>query len=301
MEDFLVDCGLRDMAKLSVLCYGYTLKQFSQYLEGQKVDVHSVDRKVLKGFIEHLREEKKAKPRTLDNYFSCLSSFYDYLVFEDEVNTNPIPPVRKRYLKRYKNNDDGNRRQLVSVEAMAQMINSTLDIRDKAVITLLAKTGIRRHELIELDLSDVDLVEMKIRLKPTHKRTNRTVFFDDEASFILRRWLKIREGQNTRHSPALFLNSEGDRLKRRGIHNIVGTAAMRVGLHNPDSEMMEDRFSPHCCRHWFTTHLRRAGMRREFIQELRGDSRKEAIDIYDHIDLKELKEAYLAAIPQLGI
>jgi integrase/recombinase XerD len=42
-------------------------------------------------------------------------------------------------------------------------------------------------------------------------------------------------------------------------------------------------------------------MRREFIQELRGDSRREAIDIYDHIDLKELKEAYLAAIPQLGV
>ena len=42
-------------------------------------------------------------------------------------------------------------------------------------------------------------------------------------------------------------------------------------------------------------------MRREFIQELRGDSRREAIDIYDHIDLKEPKEAYLACIPQLGI
>jgi integrase/recombinase XerD len=42
-------------------------------------------------------------------------------------------------------------------------------------------------------------------------------------------------------------------------------------------------------------------MRREFIQDLRGDSRREAMDIYDHIDLKELKEAYLACIPQLGI
>ncbi len=42
-------------------------------------------------------------------------------------------------------------------------------------------------------------------------------------------------------------------------------------------------------------------MRHEFIQELRGDSRREAIDIYEHIDQKELKEAYLAAIPQLGI
>jgi integrase/recombinase XerD len=42
-------------------------------------------------------------------------------------------------------------------------------------------------------------------------------------------------------------------------------------------------------------------MRREFIKELRGDSRNEAIDIYDHIDKKELKRAYLAAIPMLGI
>jgi len=48
---------------------------------------------------------------------------------------------------------------------------------------------------------------------------------------------------------------------------------------------------------WLTTHLRRAGMGREFTQEFRGDSRKEAIDIYDYIDLKELKEAYLASIP----
>jgi integrase/recombinase XerD len=64
---------------------------------------------------------------------------------------------------------------------------------------------------------------------------------------------------------------------------------------------MEDHFSPHCCRHWFTTHLRRAGMKREFIQELRGDRRRDAIDIYDHIDKEELREAYLAYIPQLGI
>ena len=42
-------------------------------------------------------------------------------------------------------------------------------------------------------------------------------------------------------------------------------------------------------------------MSREFIQKLRGDVRKEAIDIYDHIDKKELRENYLAHIPQLGI
>jgi integrase/recombinase XerD len=40
---------------------------------------------------------------------------------------------------------------------------------------------------------------------------------------------------------------------------------------------------------WFCTHLFRAGMRREYIKELRGDSRKEAFDLYNHIDLEELK------------
>ena len=147
----------------------------------------------------------------------------------------------------------------------------------------------------------MDLVENSIKLKPTAKRTNRTLFMDDECSFILRRWLKIRAGENRKGSTALFLNHEGDRLQRRGVSDVVYKAAERVGLHKPESKRMEEHFSPHCTRHWFTTHLRRAGMRREFIQELRGDSRREAIDIYDHIDLKELKEAYLACIPQLGI
>jgi integrase/recombinase XerD len=110
-----------------------------------------------------------------------------------------------------------------------------------------------------------------------------------------------REGMNKKHLPAPFLNAEGERLNRSGVYNLVVEAAARIGLHNPESEMLEDHFGPHCCRHWFCTHLFRAGMRREFIKELRGDSRKEAFDLYNHIDLKELKEAYLASIPQLGI
>ena len=181
------------------------------------------------------------------------------------------------------------------------MSNSTLDIRDKAVITLLAKTGIRRNELITLDTSDVDLIENRIKLKATGKRTNRVVFFDDEAALLLRRWLKIREGMNRRNETALFLSNWGYRISRTDVYEAVTKAAARVGLHDPGSERLEDHFGPHCCRHWYCTHLFRAGMRREYIKELRGDSRKEAFDLYNHIDLKELKEAYLAAIPQLGI
>jgi len=47
--------------------------------------------------------------------------------------------------------------------------------------------------------------------------------------------------------------------------------------------------------------MRRAGMDREFIKELRGDARREAIDIYDHIEHEELKKEYLKRVPQLGV
>jgi integrase/recombinase XerD len=209
--------------------------------------------------------------------------------------------IRRRYSRRYKNGSEAQTRQLISVEDASKIINSEMDIRNKALLALLFKTGARRNELITLDVSDVDLIENRIRLKPTGKRSNRILFMDDEAAFILRRWLRIRETVNKKKSPALFLSKWANRITRTDVYEAVTNAAERVGLHNPESDRMEDHFSPHNCRHWFTTHLRRAGMRREFIQELRGDSRREAIDIYDHIDLKELKEAYLACIPQLGI
>lgn len=192
-------------------------------------------------------------------------------------------------------------RKLISVEEMAALINSTMDSRDKAIITLLAKTGIRRNELVSLDVEDIDWVDQKIRLKPAHKRTNRIIFFDDETAVVLHRWLRARKARKGCDSPALFISDWGTRINRNGVYQVVTEAAKRVGLHNPSSDQMEDHFSPHCCRHWFTTHLRRAGMSREFIQELRGDVRREAIDIYDHIDKKELRESYLAHMPQLGI
>ena len=300
IEDFLKDCRIRGLSPVSITTYTYALRHFSNFLTHRGIFLSAAGKEELRNYIEVLREEAMST-KTIKNRLSILSSFYEYLVYEAEVTSNPVLPVRKRYLRSYKDNGPAHERKLISVEDMAKMINGTLDIRNKAIITILAKTGIRRNELISLDISDVNLVEFKIRLKPTAKRSNRTLFFDDETAFILRRWLKVRESMNQQMNPALFLTTEGDRLNRCGVYRLVVKAAVSVGLHNPESDEPEDHFSPHCCRHWFVTHLLRAGMSRDFVKELRGDVRHEAIDIYNHIDLKELKEAYLAAIPQLGI
>jgi len=301
IDRFEKDCTIRGMSPGTVEVYVYNVKTFHRYLDQHGLNLLDVDKDILRDYLEYQRFERGLSQKTVENQFTTLSSFYEYLAYEGLLETNPVLQVRKRYLRRYKDNDDGQTRQLISVEDMTRLINSTLDARDKAIITLFAKTGIRRKELIALDVDDIEWVEQSIRLKPTAKRTNRTVFFDDETSFILRRWMRVRESRNKGRVKALFINNRGERIQRSGVSRMVEKVALQVGLHDPNSDRMEDHFSPHCCRHWFTTHLRRAGMPREFIQELRGDARKEAIDIYDHIDRKELRESYLAHIPQLGI
>jgi len=296
---YLEDCEIRGMAPGSLPRYRSALGIFQVYMSGREIGAAS--RTDLVGFIKYLREDRQTSQKTIENYFSTLSSFYEFLIFEGIIQSNPALPIRKRYLRRYKENNDSHERQLISVEAAASMVKGAPDIRDKAMLAMLFKTGIRRGELVTLDVEDVDLVENTIRLKPAAKKSNRTVFMDDEAAYLLRRWLRVRDGVNRRKEAALFLSTWGRRISRNDVYRAVTEAAKRVGLHDPESKRLEDHFSPHACRHWFCTYLFRAGMRREYIKELRGDSRKEAFDLYNHIDLKELKEAYLACIPQLGI
>jgi integrase/recombinase XerD len=302
ITEFEEDCVTRGITPETTRRYLSSLKIFDKYLEDNGYDILNSDKDILRNFINYLRNDRKVSQRTIETYFAALASFFGYLEYERYIDKNPVYEVRKRYLRKYKDNDDGQTRKLISIDEMGKLINSTIDVRDRAIITLLAKTGIRRNELIKLDVDDIDWVEQNIRLKPTPKRTNRTVFFDDETARILHRW--IRSSQETRNkfkTNALFISNKGGRLNRNGIYLAVTRPAEKLGLHDPNSDRMENHFSPHCCRHWFTTHLRKAEMPREFIQELRGDVRKEAMDIYYHIDKKKLRESYLAHIPQLGI
>ena len=139
---------------------------------------------------------------------------------------------------------------------------------------LLLKTGIRRKELVELDLDDINFEDQSIQLKPTPKRTNRTVFFDYETLNQLKRWLRARDNWNHQGSNALFVSRKGARLRGQYLQRKIAEYARIVGLHNPNSKKLEDRFTPHAYRHFFTTVLRRAGMPREFNSRVKGRCEK---------------------------
>ncbi|MCJ7444010.1 MAG: tyrosine-type recombinase/integrase [Methanotrichaceae archaeon] len=291
IETFIKDCKTRGLSSLTQKTYSYILKDFQ---EARKIDLKAVSRDDLKDYLSDLRNQGLSR-NTIKTRFSAFATFYDYLVEEKVIDSNPVRGISRRYLYSYKRQKD--RRKIISIEEASRLVNSILDSRDRAIVMFLFKTGLRRQELSDIDISDISLETNTIRLKATPKRSNRTVYFDNEAAEALEMWLRFRDQRNNKDSKALFFGIRGHRLSGTAIQEMVKKYAMRIGLHK--NGQLEDRFTPHCCRHWFTTHLRKAGMPREFIQELRGDVGKEAIDIYDHIDLQELRESYLAYMPKL--
>ena len=299
INDFYDDCRVRKFSTAKQ--YAQIATSFCRWLESRDSEVFSVSKPLLKAYLVYLQDDRRLRHDSIKHIFSHLNTFFDYMEEEDLIEINPIPRFRKRYLSRYKNGDTPQERKLISIEEASMLVASTLETRDRAIILLLLKTGIRRSELCSLDVSDVDLQSLIITLKRTPKRSNRVVFFDHETAETLYRWLTTRKLRAGADDPALFLSNQGKRLSKNQIERIVTNHAIRIGLHDPESNILKDRFTPHCCRHWFTTMLIRAGMPRDFIKELRGDKRGEAIDVYNHIDKKELRESYLAHIPQLGV
>ena len=290
------DAATRGIDPKTIYSYRWTMKHFEKFL-GHSIS--KADKMEIRAYVD-MHRKQNLTTRTIRSRLNALSSYYEFMMFEGLRKDNPVREVRVRYLNQYKTDSEQHTHQLISVADAARVIDSCMDIRDKAMLLLMFKTGVRRGELLSMEVQDINWQEQSILLKPKKKRSNRTVFFDDETSYILRRWMEVRDSRNP-IGPALWISTWGKRIDYGSLQFTIEKVAKQCGLHNSSSPRMEDHFSAHCCRHWFTTHLRRAGMPREFIQELRGDVRKEAIDIYDHIDREELRRSYITHIPQLGI
>jgi integrase/recombinase XerD len=303
-KDFETDCQSLGYDDHTIESYRSNIRLFFEHVRAPPEDINNTH---LNEFLRYLRYEKEiirgkqtkigASKSTIKTYFSSLHSFFDFLEYTEILTHNPIPKFRRRYLKHIKQHKGpDNTRQLISVPAMAQLVYTTLDPTERAIIMFLAKTGIRRKELILLDLDDIDLVTGIIYLKPTKKRSNRVVFIDKEGTEVLMDYLSTRAPDDT--LGALFVH-KGRRVSRNYVYNLVCDNAKRLSLHNPNGLLIK-KFTPHCCRHWFTTHLIRARMSREHLQVLRGDVVKDAVDIYTHVDLEGLRVDFLDKIPQLG-
>lgn len=164
-------------------------------------------------------------------------------------------------------------------------------LRDVAVIELLYAAGIRVSELTGLDVDDVDLDRLTVRVIGKGSK-ERVVPFGVPALRAIRAWLtagrpRLASGAS---GPALFLGARGARLGSRAVYQLVAGLLADVPGRGPSG--------PHALRHTAATHLLDGGADLRAVQELLGHASLGTTQIYTHVSTERLKEAYRIAHPR---
>ena len=168
---------------------------------------------------------------------------------------------------------------------------SPVALRDRLTLELLYATGIRVGELVGLDIDDIDRRRRVLRVLGKGAK-ERTVPFGIPSDDALERWLT--QGRpliaHSRSGAALLLGSRGNRLDPRTARRIVHDAVARVpGA--PD-------IGPHGLRHSAATHLLEGGADLRAVQELLGHASLATTQIYTHVSVERLRQAFVNAHPR---
>jgi integrase/recombinase XerC len=159
--------------------------------------------------------------------------------------------------------------------------------RDLAIVELLYASALRVSELAGLDVRDVDLGRLTVRVLGKGAK-ERVVPFGVPAKNAVAAWLEVREASI--QNPALFLGARGARVGTRAVYSLVADLLEGVPGGGPAG--------PHALRHTAATHLLDGGADLRAVQELLGHASLGTTQIYTHVSTERLKESYAMAHPR---
>ena len=209
---------------------------------------------------------------------SSIKSFYKYLtVRTKQLQNNPVAdleyPKLKKSLPRYLS--------LEQSSALLESVTGANQIRDYAILMLFLNCGIRRSELVELNLNDV--YEDRIRVLGKGNK-ERFVYFGTSCRKALDDYLEIRKDMVLSDNRALFGSRDHNRISASAVHRLVKKALLTAGLD-------ADQFSAHKLRHTAATLMVANGVDVKTVQEVLGHENLNTTQIYTHIESSELKIA----------
>lgn len=272
----------RGLSKNTIENYGFDIERLCLFLETNQIDVSpiKISDETLQQFIYSVAKE--VNPRSQARIISGLKSFFNYLVFEDYRNDNPLELIEAPKTGR-KLPDT---LSLQEIDALIETIDLSTNEgeRNRAMLETLYGCGLRVSELITLKISDLFFDEgfIKITGKGNKERFvpigPLTQKYIDIYKNAVRSNLNIKKGAED----TLFLNRRGNQLTRAMVFTIIKDLAQKMGL--------KKSISPHTLRHSFATHLLENGADLRSIQLMLGHESITTTEIYVHLDRSFLKE-----------
>lgn len=241
-----------NLAAATIQQSGAVVLAFLAFLNERKRDLCSLSRQDIEAYVEN-EQDRGIKIGTVRTNLRALYTFVGFLV-EQEILPADI------LLKKIRIKPPEILPKAVPQEDIEKLLAAIDNIRDKALILLLLRTGMRIGELLNVKISDIILSEQKILIYLGEKNyQGRVVYFSDDADRALRQWLRIRR----KDKGFLFYSSSRPTLSYVAAWSIMRKYLKAVGLSHKS-------YSLHCLRHTFATDMLNAGLRLEVLQQLLG-------------------------------
>jgi len=280
----------RSLSDNSIKSYLYDMQKLEDYLNKFEIETSltDLDNQFLRHFIYDYA--KMLSPRSLARLISSLKAFYEYLIFNEDIVTNPMLNIDSpKFLKK------------IPFFLELQQIDDIIDaiehndphyFRNKAMLETLYSCGLRVSELCDLQLNRVYFDEGFIQVLGKGNK-ERLVPLGDTLKSYLKLYLENERSYLTSKKNCmsnLFLNNRGNRISRVMVFNVVKKHAKIAGL--------PEETSPHSFRHSFASHMIENGADLRMVQDLLGHESILTTEMYTHLSNSFIKNEILSKHPR---
>ena len=271
----------------TLISYRKDLEDFSSFLLQTEAheDLVMVDKKIIRNFMVHLGEKKIAK-RSINRKLSTLRSFYLFLLKVGEIKTSPLENIQS--LKFY-----AEKQIPFSEEEMADQqreVNrpAKKSLLKELIVETLYQTGIRRAELVNLLLENVDFSKSEVKVIGKGNKA-RVIPISKKLSTLMAEYLLIRKPLEA-YTEYFFINAKGKKLNDKFVYSTVNTYLSLV--------TSKKKKSPHILRHSFATHVLKYGAEISKVKMIMGHSSLASTQVYTSANIEQLKKVFNSAHPR---
>lgn len=280
--------NVRHKSMNTVESYKRDVTQYITYLNESGIqDATLATKTTVLSYLLALQKKGKATS-TVSRTLASLRSFYLFMMQNGRVSSNPTSNLEAPHVEK-------KAPQILAGDEVERLLEQpdTSDnkgVRDKAMLELLYATGIRVSELINLDITDINIPMSFIRCRGGKKE--RIIPMGNKAKEALENYIKNARGYmlKNKNETALFVNCNGMRLSRQGFWKLIKHYRSAAGI--------QAEITPHTLRHSFAAHLLENGADLHSIQEMMGHADISSTQVYSRMMNSKLKDVYAKAHPR---
>jgi integrase/recombinase XerC len=278
--------GIRRSSEKTLEAYKIDLFQFENFCkESGREEVTKIDDRLVRRFLMKLNEEGLSKV-SISRKLSALRGFFRYLIRQEVIEVNPITKISNPKSKRHLP-------EIISLDSFLEIYRLLDEENDtykryliKAIFELLYGCALRVSELCDLNIGDVDLHKMSVRVLGKGSKV-RIVPLGEKSKITLEEYLNVRVKGDSHN---LFLMKNGNKIYPKYVQNYV---KKYMGLVTDINKK-----SPHVLRHSAATHMLDNGADLMAVKEILGHENLSTTQIYTHVSIERLKNSYKKAHPK---